>query len=223
MFNYRYGIYVVFLLSVWSGLAYTAQTHAQTACDMKGLTTGPLTDTSKTFIRAGNGQWGAPRGEGKTHQGVDIVVNASHSENQPYAVFPVANGTVAYARLNGSETSGFGNLIVVDHGNGCYSLYAHLAGKPFTPMKAGGNLLRQVGDPVDTTDLLGYFVDIQADVDSSGNAQKTASEARHQVHFAFIQAPSGRRSKTSLSDLLKSDGTIIDPTPYLLSKGYKVR
>lgn len=182
-----------------------------------------MTDTSKTFIRQGNGEYGAPRLSGGAHTGVDIIVNATHRDNASYAVRPIAPGTVAYSRLNGTQTTGFGNVIVVDHGSGCYSMYAHLANLPFTPIQPGGNLLRQVGDRVTPTDTIGYMVDIVADVDSSGNAQSTAPEARHQVHFELIEAPSGRRSMTSLAAIISPAGSRIDPTPTLRSLGYRVR
>lgn len=196
--------------------------HASAACSFS-LPTGAITDTNKTFIRKGNGEWNAPRAEGASHTGVDIIVNASYPDNAPYSVFPVAAGTIAYARLNGSPSAGYGNVIVVDHGTGCYSLYAHLASLPFTPASAGSNLLRAVGEKVTVSDRLGYFVDVKADVDSTGNAQSTAPEARHQVHFALIAAPSGRQSTGGLANILKADGAFVDPTALLLSKGYSVQ
>ncbi|WP_197729962.1 peptidoglycan DD-metalloendopeptidase family protein [Rhizobium ruizarguesonis] len=189
-------------------------------CPLPGITVAP-TDNSKTFIRKGNGEWGAPRASGGTHRGVDLIVNASYPDNAPYAVQPMAAGTVAYSRLNGTQTTGYGNLVVIDHGTGCYSLYAHLANRPFTPIAAGGNLLVNVGDSVGPGSPIGYFVDIKSDVDSSGNAQTTSPEARHQVHVAFIRAPSGRTSTTSLAAIVGNDGAIVDPTAFLLSQGYQ--
>lgn len=199
----------------------SSEAPAQTsnACPGAALTTAP-TDITKTAIRKGFGEWRAPRGT-STHKGVDLVVNASYGDNAPYGVYPVAAGTVAYSRLNGTQSTGYGNMVIIDHGTGCYSLYAHLANQPFTPVKPGGNLLVKVGDPVTTASRIGYFVDIKADVDSSGNAQSTAPAARHQVHVAFIRAPSGRTSTVSLAAILGNDGAIEDPTSFLISKGYK--
>jgi murein DD-endopeptidase MepM/ murein hydrolase activator NlpD len=193
------------------------------ACE-PGILKFPITDIGKTFIRKGNGEWGAPRPGDKPHGGVDIVVNASYPDNAPYAVFPIASGVVAYSRLNGTETTGYGNTVVVDHENNCYSLYAHLASSPFTPIKPGGNLLRKLGEPVQALDPIGYFVDIKADVDSTGNARSTAPEARHQVHFELIDAPSGRKGSGRLLDVIfKNDGMRIDPTPVLRGLGYQIR
>lgn len=212
------------LFILLSALSFSASklTMAQSPndCVLPAVAVAP-TDQTKTFIRKGNGEWAAPRIGGGSHKGVDLIVNASHAENLPYAVQPVATGKVAYSRLNGSQSTGYGNLIVIDHGRGCYSLYAHLANLPFTPIATGGNLLVKVGDSVGPGKVIGYFVDIKADVDSSGNAQTTAPEARHQIHFALIKAPSGRTSITSLGAILGNDGVIFDPTQFLLSKGYK--
>jgi len=35
-------------------------------------------------------------------------------------------GTVTFAGVSGSLTSGYGNLIIVDHGNGTETRYAHM-------------------------------------------------------------------------------------------------
>jgi len=193
------------------------------ACDF-GLLISPITDTSRTYIRRGNGEWGAARKDGGQHGGVDLVANASFAEKGAYSVFPAGPGNVAYSRLNGTSATGYGNVVVVDHGHNCYTLYAHLAEGPFVPLKPGGNLLVKVGDAVTSTTVLGYFVDIRADVDSTGNARSTSPEARHQVHFEVISAPSGRRGSGSLlATILKEDGRRLDPTPVLLRMGYAVK
>jgi murein DD-endopeptidase MepM/ murein hydrolase activator NlpD len=192
------------------------------ACDPGRLKIA-ITDTSKTIIRKGNGEFGAPRSNGGVHQGVDIITNASYSSSEPYAVFSIAAGTVASSRLNGTPTTGYGNVIVVDHGNDCYSLYAHLANLPFTPISPGGNLLKKIGDKLKTGDVLGHFVDIKAEMESTGNAVSTAPEARHQVHFELIRAPSGRSGTGGLNaTILRSDGVREDPASILISLGYKI-
>jgi murein DD-endopeptidase MepM/ murein hydrolase activator NlpD len=208
-------LWLIFLL----GATLPTMLNGALACD-PGTLKFPITDKTKTFIRKGNGEWGAPRSGDKPHGGVDLIVNASYPDNASYAVYAIAAGTVAYSQLNGSETKGYGNTIVVDHGNDCYSLYAHLANSPFTPLKPGGNLLKKVGDKVQGQDKLGYFVDVQADVDSTGNARSTAPEARHQVHFELISAPSGREGTGGLTTIiLKNDGKRLDP---LKAIGYSI-
>ena len=146
----------------WSMVVFTLLSgNPIWACD-PGIFKSSPTDPAKTFIRKGNGEWNAPRGDGKTHGGVDIITNMSHPEKTSYEVRSVAQGIVAYSRLNGTKLDeGYGNLIVIDHQNGCYSLYAHLASDPFIPMKPGGNLLRKRGDKVGPGELIGYFVDIK--------------------------------------------------------------
>lgn len=54
-------------------------------------------------------------GERRAHRGVDLAAA------EGAAIFPVAPGTVVEAGARG----GYGNLVVVDHGGGVRSLYAH--------------------------------------------------------------------------------------------------
>jgi murein DD-endopeptidase MepM/ murein hydrolase activator NlpD len=180
-----------------------------------------VTDIARSSIRQGAGQYNAPRNTGGTHTGADIRVRQSFPQREAYDVRAASAGVVAYAQNNGLPGKGYGNVIVLDHGNGCYSLYAHLASDPFTPFTPGGNLLKAVGDQVQAGDRIGFFVNIEADVDSSGNAIDHPV-APHQLHFALFAAPSGRTSKGKLSDLMVSSNSFLDPEPFLLSLGYKV-
>lgn len=209
------------LILVWAfGFALTGVDAI--ACDV-GLFKAPPTDLTQTFIRKGNGEWNAPRENG-VHSGVDIVTNMSLEHPSAYEVRSVSQGVVAYSRINGSGDTGYGNLIVIDHQNGCYSLYGHLASRPFSPITLGGNLLRKIGDEVRPGEVIGYFVDIKSDVDSTGNARRTASEARHQMHFELIVAPRGRKGNGSLRDIIfRHDGQRTDPTGLLKSLGYSVK
>jgi len=54
---------------------------------------------------------------GTNHHGIDIAGTAGNS------IWSVDDGVVVYS---GWSNSGYGNLIVIDHGNGWQSLYAHL-------------------------------------------------------------------------------------------------
>ena len=164
----------------------------------------PPTDLARTFIRAGNGQFGAPR-SGGSHGGADIIIRQSASNQAAYAVHAVAAGKVAYARMNGSASAGFGNIVYIDHGNNCYSGYAHLANDPFTPANPGDNLGLTVGQQVKAGQIIGYFVRTDADIDSTGNAVRTHPEARHQTHFELVEAPSGRSGIGTLSGALLRD------------------
>lgn len=81
---------------------------------------------------------------------------------------------------------GFGNTIVNDHGNDFYSMYAHLASDPFTPMNDDPSaLLVSEGQTVTKGELIGYFVDQTVGVCSTGNAMRTAAGARWQTDFEF--------------------------------------
>jgi septal ring factor EnvC (AmiA/AmiB activator) len=57
-----------------------------------------------------------PAGEGRTRTGVEISI----AEGRP--IHAVHDGTVAYA----DQFTGYGSLVIVDHGDGGYSLYGHL-------------------------------------------------------------------------------------------------
>jgi LysM repeat protein len=55
---------------------------------------------------------------GTNHYGIDIAGDTGHS------IFSADNGVVVYS---GWHNGGYGNVIVIDHGNGWQSLYAHLS------------------------------------------------------------------------------------------------
>jgi hypothetical protein len=63
----------------------------------------------------------APFGEvrtgGRTHKGVDLVGQGSK------LIYPVNNGTVTV----GYDSGGYGNYVIVNHGNGYWSLYGHMS------------------------------------------------------------------------------------------------
>src|SRR5271165_4410926 len=111
------------------------------------------TRTSVTLLRGGPGAFGAPRGNGATHQGVDIVANQSSNDKSIYEVRATADGVIAYAQINGSASTGYGYTVVIDHQNGFYTLYAHLA----INASAGLAVLSQA---VSAGDLIGYLADL---------------------------------------------------------------
>lgn len=75
-----------------------------------------------------------PAGDGRARNGVEI----SLAEGRP--VHAIHEGTVAYA----DQFTGYGSLVIVDHGDGAYSLYGHLQsldvkrGDHVTPQTAVG-------------------------------------------------------------------------------------
>lgn len=61
--------------------------------------------------------FGEVRSGGRTHKGVDLVGQGSK------LIYPVNNGTASV----GYDSGGYGNYIIVNHGNGYWSLYGHLS------------------------------------------------------------------------------------------------
>ncbi|EEE37987.1 putative M23 peptidase domain protein [Rhodobacteraceae bacterium KLH11] len=173
------------------------------------------------------GEYGADRKGGtKKHSGADITTRLTTTDPMAYAVFAVAEGVVAYAKFNGlTYDDGWGQVIILDHGNDCYSMYAHLAASPFIPWaddKAQPFMVK-LGEKVTKGQHIGFFVDIDKGLDSTGNAQRTAAGARWQTHFELIEAPSGRAgSGTIKGDIFGNDGKSVDPTALLLDLGYKI-
>ncbi len=197
--------------------------HSVEACELPAPISA-ITDISKTHIRKGPGEWAAARPNDRPHGGVDLVANASYPDKVPYTVNAIAGGIIAYSVLNGSEITGYGNLIVIDHGKNCYSLYAHLSNLPFTPIRSRGNLLKHVGDKIRAGEFLGFFVDIKSDLDSIGSAGAVASDNLQHLHFEIIDAPSGRTGPAGLVDaIFRADGVRENPTPVLERLGYQIR
>jgi Peptidase family M23 len=173
------------------------------------------TMTSTSLLRGGPGAFGAPRGGSATHQGVDIVANQSSIDKTIYQVRATATGLVAYAQINGSATTGYGYTVVVDHGNGFYTLYAHLA------INASSGLAT-VGQSVNQGDIIGYLADLANGEKSSGNvlASVVAQYDKIQLHIECFETTPGLSSTTTLA-LIKKGSTLDDPTSRLASLGYQ--
>ena len=62
-------------------------------------------------------QFGEVRSGGRTHKGVDLVGQGSKH------IYPVNSGTV----IVGYDSGGYGNYVIVNHGNGYWSLYGHMS------------------------------------------------------------------------------------------------
>jgi murein DD-endopeptidase MepM/ murein hydrolase activator NlpD len=87
-----------------------------------------------------------------THKGIDIAVY----EGEP--VYASESGTVVYAGWN---TSGYGNMVMIDHNNGYQTLYAHME---------NGSITVACGDPV-------------ARGQQIGNAGSTGNSTGPHLHF----------------------------------------
>ena len=77
-------------------------------------------------------------GEEKYHSGIDI----DGYGNDGGAIVACDNGTVVLAEYNG----GYGNCIMIDHGNGMQTLYGHMSGYAVS-----------YGDVVSKGDTIGYL------------------------------------------------------------------
>lgn len=80
---------------------------------------------------------------GREHKGIDFAAN--HGDD----VYSANNGTVSYS---GYEES-FGNLIIIDHGNGFESYYAHLSERvvSYGESVSKGQLIGRVGSSGNST------------------------------------------------------------------------
>ncbi|WP_052400764.1 MULTISPECIES: peptidoglycan DD-metalloendopeptidase family protein [Oceanobacillus] len=124
---------------------------------------------------------------GKNHNGIDITAGAPGKVNG-YDVVAFMDGTVSVSMYGeqGSGYGGYGNVVVLDHGNGIETLYAHLLEPGISvvrQVKAGdvigkvGNSgasqgahlhfeIRENGNPVNPMD---YLQDFDMDVNPSGS------------------------------------------------------
>ena len=82
-------------------------------------------------------------GETKSHTGMDIA------SNQGTSVYAADGGTVTLASWNG----GYGNCIMIDHGNGYVTLYGHLSGYAVSEGQAvsQGSVIGYVGSTGNST------------------------------------------------------------------------
>jgi len=105
-------------------------------------------------IMSGFGERQDPfNGEGAFHRGVDISGDYGQSIHAP------ADGIVVSAEMS----SGYGRVVVIDHGNGIETLFGHMSGFAVSP-----------GQHIDRGDVIGY-------VGSSGRA--TGPHVHYEVHL----------------------------------------
>ena len=171
------------------------------------------TDVACSLLRGSEGAFGARRDGGRSHEGIDIVANRSSSDRRIYRVMATGNGLVAFAGDAGTGPSGgYGHAVVIDHCNGFYTLYAHLAANA----SAG---VVSLGQRVRAGDVIGYLADLNNGETSSGDARLIAPYLRIQLHFECFEAPAGARSTCGLAPF-RSGATPDDPTAALLAFGY---
>ena len=173
------------------------------------------TDIRYSLLRGGPGAFGASRGGNKKHAGMDIVANQSNPNKETYVVKAVHAGTVAYARMNGSDETDYGYTVIIDHGDGVYTQYSHLA-----YVTSSG--LVKVGDAVSAGATIGYMADLNLPEKSSGNVRADVVKPydKIQLHFEVFRAKAGRTSSGAISPI-KMEYNLIDPTNDLMAFNYK--
>lgn len=203
------------------------------------------TNVQTTMLRPGAGAFRAPR-EGGLHTGVDIMLrdyarscvgSTRNRSVKDLEVYAVADGVVAYSQTNTAQkcprtrpgcdlfTTGLGHTVIIDHRNGVYSLYAHMAQirdpllcLPRSYIESGSASKVQVGDRVSAGQVIGYLGSLGPGVSSyegpSGNA--VVIEQRVQLHFEFFLAPSGQSSKGQISAIVpRSQRGLVNPRGFL--------
>ncbi|MGB4595760.1 MAG: peptidoglycan DD-metalloendopeptidase family protein [Anaerolineaceae bacterium] len=103
---------------------------------------------NSTAWQVGTGSWQFPTTEHwisgyeftpPTHNGLDYAGRSG------FRLFAADSGVIIYA---GWSSRGYGNTVVIDHGNGYLTLYGHLLDDGF---------VKNCGDPVDAGELIGYM------------------------------------------------------------------
>lgn len=204
------------------------------------------TDPTTTTWRPGAGAFAATRSGGAKHTGVDLMLSdyknmcvGDTTKMKPSAleVYAIAEGVVAYSRSNTAAqcpanrpgcdlfTTGLGFTVIIDHGNGIYSLYSHMAQDKDTAqclppaiVEGGGTMKVKKGQKVKAGDLIGYLGSIGRGLSKyempSGNA--AAVEQAVQLHFELFEAPIGRRSDDSIAKIAdKTQRGKINPVGFL--------
>jgi murein DD-endopeptidase MepM/ murein hydrolase activator NlpD len=207
---------------------------------------GSPTDPSVTRIRPGAGAFRAPRDTGTPHQGVDVelrmegarqcLANTRPFSASQLAVRAIADGRIAYSRLNSPATcpitrsgcdplttTGLGLTVIIDHGNGVYTLYAHLAQNrdllacmTDDAVRIGRTMVRGVGERVTKGDVIGFLGQLGPTVGRFDGVTGNAVNVAPQVHVEVFVASAGRSSTGTIDSIISSsERGRIDPTVFL--------
>lgn len=112
-----------------------------------GVATGEFDNPAPGYsVTSGFGYRTHPvHGDRRLHAGVDLGTPTGT------VVQAADGGEVTFADVSGSLTTGYGRLVIVDHGNGYETYYAHLQGF----FVQAGDIIAQ-GDPIGRADSSGY-------------------------------------------------------------------
>lgn len=69
------------------------------------------------YVKTSDFGWRRLSGKDDYHKGVDLVGANKH-------IYPINNGTIVYVK---KSNNGYGNHLLINHGGGVWSLYAHLS------------------------------------------------------------------------------------------------
>ena len=94
----------------------------ESVCKATGTYINPLKNGAKPGNRRFGEEFHPIKQQWKMHAGDDIPAGEGDE------VVAADGGVVTYAQVSGSMTEGYGQLIIVDHGDGRESYYAHLSG-----------------------------------------------------------------------------------------------
>ncbi|WP_262692463.1 M23 family metallopeptidase [Kordiimonas aestuarii] len=212
---------------------------------------GPLHVEKKSdrfvAIRGEVGEFGTSR-NGKPHTGVDLFWRAMYRDQGAYAVRAVADGRIAYARYNGAPgvKSSYGNLVLIDHQNGCYTAYTHLA------VIQGSNGYQtkvwKVGDRIAAGNEVGYGIffgpEFKGEVDGftmfanpTGNVRRSVKGGAKNptycrmvevhVHFELLFHVPGRSStaeyKSIFGGMERFGEHVADPQKKFLNRYYEIQ
>lgn len=163
-------------------------------------------------VRRPSGSWN------RQHNGIDLMLTKLAATQDYIPVYAVADGILIKNQMNGSITSSFGNIKILDHGQGCYSLYSHLTDLGDTQ---GLSERSQLNKKYKAGDIIGYLLERRSDgsmMTPTGNIRKLKGTAKYHLHFSLISSNklgSGNIRHTFFHnpDKTQQYGYWIDPTP----------
>ncbi len=162
----------------------------------------PPVDVNQVVLRENFGEYKSQRSSGswnKLHTGIDLIVtNDARRKNEVIPVRAIAEGTIVYNALNSNRnkdvSEGFGYTRIIDHGYGCYSLYAHLTDdNNYTIKDKDKNVEVLINKKVKAGEIIGHIIEpinnFGVDEVSTGNARSHINDtARYQLHFSLISS-----------------------------------
>lgn len=92
----------------------------------KTATASKSSGSTSRSLPAISGFFGNPLPGGRLTQGLHGTNGVDIGAPSGTPIYAAAGGTIIVARNNGAYNGGYGNYVVIDHGNGTQTLYAHM-------------------------------------------------------------------------------------------------